>query len=329
MQKFGAERYPFFVASKRLLKVFRHFFVISFVFFSCASAVFADEVNYFYDDAGRLFRVADPSTNTQILYQYDEVGNLLGISRGMFTAAPPVLDNISPGFLVKGSKAFVSITGQNLITTKELSTDNPDITIYVLSVSDTEIKAAVIIPLSVVSGAVRFTAVTLYGSDSIQASITDSSLHFSPAYIALSSGVSAPVTATISPPVNTDITIMLYNSNPAIASAPRFFTIISSGTSDFSVDPLYAGYSTISSGEAVTIVSVSESTTANSFPVSIFKEQEQTGTSTVNAFPVSVYRDSMQSTVTFQALPVSIYIETVCGNPVVVTLPVSTQISVQ
>jgi YD repeat-containing protein len=347
MGKLGVEKYPFFAESKRLFKAFHKLLVILFICLIAVSVALADEVTYFYDDAGRLVRVADPSTNAQVLYQYDEVGNLLGISSGTFTAGPPVLDNITPGFLVKGSKAFVSITGQNLITTKELSSDNPDITIYVLSVSDAEIKAAVIIPLSAVSGAVHFTAVTLYGSDSIQASITDATLHFSPEYIALSPGISGTITANISPPVNTDITIILHNSNPTIALAPRFFTIISSGISDFSIDPFNAGYSTISSGEAETIVNVTESTIANSLPVSIFKEQEQVNTSfvyamplsiyyepqagisTVNAFPVSVYRDLMQSIVTFQALPVSAYRETGYGNPVVVTLPVSTQISVQ
>jgi YD repeat-containing protein len=328
MRKFGEKRYPFFKASQQLLRAFIHLFLIAFVCLSCASAALADEINYFYDDAGRLVVVTNPSTNAQFLYQYNAVGNLLGISSGTLNTAPPVLDSISPGVLVKGSKAVVIITGQNLVTTQNLSSDNPDITIYVLSVSDTEIKAAVIIPLSAVTGAVHFTAVTLYGSDSIQASITDSTLHFSPAYLALSSGIRGDITATISPPVDADIPIMLRNSNPATMSAPRFFTIVSSGTSDFSVDPLYAGYSSISSGEAETIVSVSESTTANALPVSIFKEQEQTGTSTVNAFPVSVYK-AMQSTITFQALPVSVYREIGYGNPVVVTLPVSTQISVQ
>jgi YD repeat-containing protein len=327
MHKFGSERYTFFITPKRLLKAFQQFLIISFLCLSCASAVLADEVNYFYDDAGRLVSITNPSTNAQVLYQYDEVGNLLGISSSTFTPAPPVIDSISPELLVKGSKAFVSITGQNLVTTINLSSDNPDIIIYVLSASDTEIKAAVIVPLSAVSGVVRFTAVTLYGSDSVQASITDSTLHFSPEYIALLLGVSGIVTATISPPVNTDITIMLYNSNPAIASAPKLFTIASSGISDFSVDPLHAGYSTISSSEAETIVTVTESTFANSLPVSIFKEQ--TGISTVNAFPVSVYRDPVQYTVTFQALPVITYRETGYGNPVVVTLPISIQITVQ
>jgi YD repeat-containing protein len=327
MQKSGTKRYPFFSASKLPLKAFHQFLIIAFVCLSCASTAFADEVNYLYDAAGRLFSVTNPSTNAQFLYQYDEVGNLLGISSGMFTTAPPVLDNISPGFLVKGSKAFVSITGQNLITTKELFSDNPEITIHVLSVSDAEIKVAVITPLSAVSGDVHFTVVTLYGSDNIQASITDSALHFSPEYIALSLGVRGTVTATISPPINTDITIMLYNRNPAIATTPRLFTIISSGISNFSVDPLNAGYSAINSGEAETIVSVTESTTTNSLPVSIFKEQA--GTSTVDAFPVSVYRDSMQSTVIFQALPVSAYRETGYGDSIVVSLPVSAQITVE
>lgn len=308
---------------------FQTLLIIFFVCLFATSIAFADEVNYFYDPTGRLVRVADPSTNAQVLYQYDEVGNLLSISKGTFTAAPPVLDSISPGFFVKGSKAVVSITGQNLITTKELSSDNPEITIYVLSLSDTAIEAAVIIPLSAVPGAVHFNAVTHYGSDSIQASIADSTLHFSPEYIALLPGVIGTITANISPPVNTDITLMLHNSNPTIVLAPKVFTIISSGISNFSLDPLNAGYSTISSGEAETIVHVTESTFANSLPVSIFQEQAEAGVSTVNAFPVSVYRDPPQSMVTFQALPVSIYRETGYGDPVVVSLPVSTQITVE
>lgn len=46
----------------------------------CASSVSAGEAQYAYDDLGRLTTVVDEAGNTAI-YNYDAVGNLLGIDR--------------------------------------------------------------------------------------------------------------------------------------------------------------------------------------------------------------------------------------------------------
>ena len=46
----------------------------------CASSVSAGEAHYAYDDVGRLTTVIDDAGNTAI-YNYDAVGNLLGIDR--------------------------------------------------------------------------------------------------------------------------------------------------------------------------------------------------------------------------------------------------------
>ena len=50
----------------------------------CSRLIFVGEASYTYDDLGRLTAVVDETGNTAI-YNYDAVGNLLGIDR--FTPA--------------------------------------------------------------------------------------------------------------------------------------------------------------------------------------------------------------------------------------------------
>jgi hypothetical protein len=81
---------------------------ISFSLFSLfilTSPSFADQGNYFYDfydDAGRLAKVAGDSHRA--LYQDDEARNLLSILTKNSTAqtVPPVLQSIAPSIFIMG-----------------------------------------------------------------------------------------------------------------------------------------------------------------------------------------------------------------------------------
>lgn len=95
----------------------------------------SDELNYIYDEAGRLIKVVG------FVYQYDEVGNLLSITSSSISATPPVIQNINPDMLFTGSTTSVAIQGQNIFSTKEVIFDNPCFCILkTLHVTDTQIN---------------------------------------------------------------------------------------------------------------------------------------------------------------------------------------------
>jgi YD repeat-containing protein len=62
----------------------------------------ADEAKYIYDDLGRLYRVIDEQENAAT-YHYDEVGNLLSITRETGVTGPQIT-NLSPNYAFSGAK---------------------------------------------------------------------------------------------------------------------------------------------------------------------------------------------------------------------------------
>ncbi len=144
----------------------------SILFLLCISVILpsfaiADEVNYLYDDTGRVVRVLKGTE--RLLYQYDEVGNLLSISEETSTpqALPPVLQGIDPDIFLIGSNYYVTLTGQNLLTTTSITSDNPNITIKNIAAIDTKIHALLNVASSAFPGQANITVTTSYGSASI------------------------------------------------------------------------------------------------------------------------------------------------------------------
>lgn len=94
----------------RFLPIFRIFSILftSVVLMLSAFLPFVSvgEVLYVHDDAGRLVRAVKGTEG--VTYKYDQVGNLLSISRGK--------------------------TGQNLLRMTRITSDNPQITIKNISV---------------------------------------------------------------------------------------------------------------------------------------------------------------------------------------------------
>ena len=292
--------------------------LISVAIFSCFSYIaIAGEVTYYYDDIGRLTRVANGADAAS--YQYDEVGNLLSITTGTINLLPPVLSNINPCVIFPASTMQFIITGQNLLTTETITTDNPLITVRTLSVTDTAINLSIDAPSAGQSGGVNLTVATLYGSANI--GITFVSLSLSSQYLALSPGSAGSMTASISPIVGKDTSITVSSSNPKVASMPSIIVIPPSGSVTFNVNALQEGIA------ALTFEGL------NSPKMAIFVSQPFAllpgESSTATAKPVSVYlMPSAVLNVTPVSLPVSIYIEqSAAVNATSVSQPFSVQIS--
>lgn len=289
------------------------FFLLTFLSISS----YADEISYFYDDSGRLIRVQRGTEG--LIYNYDEVGNLISITKGTIIAAPPVLNSITPDLIFIGQTTLVSIKGQNLFTAKDVIFSNPSLSAKILRITDTEIMAEITVLSGALSGAVNITVNTSYGSASVGAALSSSNLFFSPGQLALLPGSNGSINASILPLIGRDLTILINNSSPAVATAPQSVAVPSSGTISFNVNALKEGIATISSGGPGTVVFVAGPSTPGTLP---------SGEEILSkAGLVSVYIDSAIGATTTASLPVSVYINTPSGNTTTVSLPVNAMIS--
>src|SRR5258708_40167196 len=87
------------------------------VVMSCVCSLNAQStspIQYVYDALGRLVKVVDPSGNVAT-YNYDDVGNLLSITRSTLSTTAPAILSFSPSQGPVGQT--VTIQGQNFATT--------------------------------------------------------------------------------------------------------------------------------------------------------------------------------------------------------------------
>ncbi len=124
---------------------------------------FGDTASYHYDDAGRLTRVLKGTSGT--IYHYDELGNLLSVTSSTTAAVPPILDSINPNVLFVGSTLLVSISGQHLLATDSVISNNPALTINNVFVTDSEITAEM---TATASGPATITVNTPNGSANLE-----------------------------------------------------------------------------------------------------------------------------------------------------------------
>lgn len=116
--------------------------LVSCLFLLCVTIqtpAIAGQVQYIYDDLGRLSQVVDGQGNVAT-YQYDAVGNLLSITRntggvGAATITAFTLNSGNAGFSVN-----ISLTGTNL-TGASFATSNPGILIRNVVTTPTAITA--------------------------------------------------------------------------------------------------------------------------------------------------------------------------------------------
>lgn len=263
-----------------------------------------DSAKYFYDDLGRLTRVVKGTVGT--IYNYDELGNLISVTSSTTSTSSPVISGITPNVLFVGSKMLVTISGQNLLTTESVVSTGGLIGIGNIQVTDTRITVEVT-ALSPGSDAVKVT--TQNGTPNyatVGVTLSSSKLTFSPGQLAISPGASGIITASISPPLSTPLTVNLNSSAPSIATVPPSVIIPVSGSATLTVNAIKEGTATVSSGDTKTVVFVNSYTPtpgeviySPAKPVSVYIEPQNS----IRALPVSTSVSEMSSS---RSLPVSV-----------------------
>jgi YD repeat-containing protein len=342
------------LSTQKSLALLLFIFILLLLPFPSAHA--GNTVQYIYDDLGRLSKAADENGNYAV-YEYDGVGNLISISRGITSTNPPTLQSISPDVLFTGATTNAVITGQNLLTTREVASENPSLSIKILATTDTEVNIEITTSSAALPGNTNISVRTAYGSANMGISLLN--LSFSPSQLALTPGSSGNITATIAPVLGRELSVTINNSNAAVASIPQSVTIPSNGTTTFSVAALAEGVSILNPVGSKTVFATifvtqafttepGETVTSNAAPVSVYIEQPASVEGTTATVPVSVSIsqpvDVSATTATLPvsvyiqqptavdaiipAVPVSVYIEPSSAvDAITVSLPVSTQIN--
>jgi len=299
---------------------------ISAAFTTNTSSPSSSSVNYFYDDLGRLTRVIAGTAGA--IYQYDELGNLVSVTTSTTTNGSPVITGINPNILFIGSPQLITITGQNLLATDTVTSDNGLTAINNITISDTQITAEVT-PLSIGIDTIRVTSRN--GTPNTAGmTIPVSTLVLSPGQLAIMPGTSGIIAAIVSPPPSTSMTINLNNSDPSIASIPQSVTIPVSGSADIAVDALQLGNTTISCGEKRAVVfvanpyvwDVGDTVLGSGGNVSVVIDSLP-GTSPISVNPVSIIIDAPAGTSPATSNPVSVIINASAGTSPSTSNPVS------
>ena len=275
--------------------------VAALILFLCTSFTFADDVNYSYDEAGHLVRIEKGTERT--LYQYDEAGKLISITKEIGTSQPlpPVLQGIYPDVFLIGNTYNVTLTGQNLLTTSNVTSDNPNITINDVVATDTKVFATISISNGASPGAASITVTTSYGSASM--SINLYKVVIEPTTILLFPGQTTSISVSFTPSASENLGVSILNNNPDIINAPASLVIPAGKTATFAVNTLKAGTAMLNiKSEAATIYVM-------------------TGDYLINAAPLSVSFGSENGI--FSANPVSIGWPT---SGIILSLPVIVQI---
>ena len=298
-----------------------------------ASSLVANTAQYIYDDAGRLIRVGDENGNYAV-YEYDEVGNLLSITTGTANMNPPVLQNVNSDTFFIGNTTPVVITGQNLFNTKYISSNNPALSLKILALTDTSIKAEANVSSQALPGTATLTVTTFYGSASTSVFLTSSKLSFVPNPLSLTPGAGGNITAIIYPSLGRAVTIQLKSNDPSIVSFPSSVTIPTTGATTFTVNGLNEGVAYISSGNPSATVYVTSSAftpisgeqlTNYAGPVSVYIDSPPPAP-TILFGPVSAYIDNSTVTAISQYGLASVYIEPPGGST---TLSVPASVSIE
>jgi YD repeat-containing protein len=227
-------------------------------------------VEYTYDDAGRLVKVI--SGNNRALYRYDEVGNLLSIKSETTTleALPPVLESIEPDILFIGDSYQVTITGQNLLSTTDITSDSPYVTITNFIAIDTTIYATLSIDAGASPGQADVTVTTAYGSATIP--ITMYQVEVEPNPITLYDLSSANLAISLTPAAPKDVRISINNLNADIVSTNTSPSVVipAGGQAGVMIQALKAGLATISVGNAeAKIYVIDDPSLINAAPVTV------------------------------------------------------------
>ena len=288
-----------------------------------------DSAQYFYDDNGRLSRVVKGTEG--IIYSYDEAGNLVSATNTTTSALSPVVTGINPNVLFIGSTMLVTITGENLLTTDSVTAVGDLVSISkIVLVTDTQIVAEM---TALSSGSETIKVSTRNGTPNyatIGVTLSSSNLSFTPSQLSLTAGSTGTITATISPPLSSPLTISLASSSPIVASVPQAVTIPTGGSANIIVTALQNGVTVVNTGGTRTVVFVTSPFSGDvsglsSRSISVYIDAPP-GTSATSAMPVSVYLDAPSGDSATTASPISVYVDAPPGDSPTVAGGVSVKI---
>lgn len=130
------------------------------------NTVLAIEYDYVHDALDRLVQVTDSDGNV-IIYTYDEVGNILEITRTTVgNLPPPVIDSVVPVQLNQDDTIQVRLSGLGLLG-GALTSTNPELTFSNVETTTNLLSANIAISPAAALGATDLTVTTTSGSDSI------------------------------------------------------------------------------------------------------------------------------------------------------------------
>jgi hypothetical protein len=202
-----------------------------------------------------------------------------------------VITGISPSQVFIGNEVSITLTGNNLLQTKSVTTDNSGIQIKNFSSSNNSISIDAQIQKNAASGAANFTVQTLSGSASISMNLL--SLTFTPSQVAMLNGTSTSITARIDG-LASDYNLILTNNNPSVIQAPQSLTVPVAGSASFVINAVSMGAGAIASGNS---------------GISVYVTPSYSGTTTLEVKPVSVKLPSLTqntSSAPVYAPPVSV-----------------------
>lgn len=204
--------------------------IIYFSLFIFSSSVLASTSSYIYDDLGRLSRVIDDQGNVAT-YNYDEVGNLISITKSTTAQLLPQISSISPDFVRAGSTVNLTIAGSNLLGSS-LTTDNPGIEIIDTKITDTAMAATFSVSQTARQGTTVVTVTNPIGSASINISVYPPSPvpTISPSVkVVQPNGGTGTMTIALTNPDIFPTTITLNIADPSIATVNIAQVIIPAG----------------------------------------------------------------------------------------------------
>src|SRR5262249_4845249 len=120
-------------------------------------------IQYIYDDLNRLVGVVDQQGNAAT-YTYDAAGNLLKIERFTIGRTAPLITAIVPAQAESGRAVAVTITGQDLLTVRRVTVDNPDIRARFLGASPEAVSAVFSVASAAPLGPATVTVTTAFGA---------------------------------------------------------------------------------------------------------------------------------------------------------------------
>lgn len=237
---------------KRRLNIF--IIAITILFLGISLYSHAAEVFYFYDDIGRLNK-AVTDTGDVAIYSYDEVGNLLSISRQTTNPAPPVITGISPDIIFAGTTVPITITGNNLIGTTDVSADAPGVSVSGVTVTNTAITATLNISRDATTGSANIKVSTVFGTASI--AITVMKLTITPTIKTALPGDATDFRLDISQNAPKNINISLISEDTSIMQVPASMTFAAGqNTLSFTASALTEGTTVIKVANGAAFASV-------------------------------------------------------------------------